>query len=105
MKDAVFTPEQKEEFQGCYLISDARMAPIGDPIELTVENFKAFWINDDKILQELNAEDFRWYDPEEGDFDFKFTDGIDYVERNSMPVKVAEFLDAVIKERMNAESE
>lgn len=105
MKDAVFTPEQKEKFQGCYFISEGRMVPIGDPIGLTVENFKAFWINDDDILQELNAEDFKWYDPEKGDRDFRFTDNLEYVERESMPDEVVEFLDAVIKEKMDAESE
>lgn len=105
MKDAVFTPEQKEKFQGCYLISEGRMAPIGDPIGLTVENFKAFWINDNNILQELNAEDFRWYDPEAGDFDFAFNDDDEYVERDNMPDEVVEFLDALIDEKTSAESE
>ena len=109
MKPLVLTHEAKEKLQGCYVISDVRMLALGNPVELTEENFKVLWINNDNVLMELTAKDFRWYDSDYESFtnakDFVFTNAEDYVIRKYIPQEVAVFLDKVIKERMAIEDD
>lgn len=103
MKNVVFTPEQREKLKGVCLISDVTMIALGEPSEITRENFKAFWINDEDELVELTVDDFSWYDPKNEDKDFKFTEDNEYVIRESVPNEVLKLLDAVIEERMTKE--
>ena len=106
MKPVSLTLEQQKEFQGRYLIIDQdRVVPLGEPIGLTEETFKAYWVNNEDVLVELTADDFDWYNPDEGDKDFVFTDEFDCILRDQIPTELVEFLDAVIEERMAAEEE
>lgn len=101
MKPVSLTPEQQKELQGIYLIIEpVKVIPLGEPIGLTTETFNAYWVNDENILMELTADDFTWYNPAEGDKDFAFNEGNDYISRNDIPSELVEFLDAVIEERM-----
>lgn len=104
MKPLVLTLEAKEKLKGCYVISDVRMLALGNPVELTEENFKVFWINNDNVLMHLTAKDFSWYDSDynlstTNEKDFVFTNAEDCVFRKYIPQEVAVFLDKVIKQR------
>ena len=106
MQPVLMTTQQQTELQGRYLIIDQdRVIPLAEPIGLTEETFKAYWVNNEDILMELTADDFYWYNPDEDDKDFAFTDELDCIIRNDIPSELVEFLDAVIEERMAAETE
>ena len=106
MKPVIMTPEEQRKFRGKYIIFDSKMVvPVGELINLNKEEFRAYWADDEGWLVELTADDFEWYDPEKGDYDFAFTEDKDCIEREYMPKDLVKFLDAVIKERIAAKQD
>ena len=51
MQPVLMTTQQQTELQGRYLIIDQdRVIPLAEPIGLTEETFKAYWVNNEDIL-------------------------------------------------------
>ena len=100
MKQAILTLQQKEAFKNYFLVTENGMVPIGNSDEVTKESFKALWLNESHILQEVTADDFEWYDPDEGDKDFVLiSSGECIVLRNEIPKEICQILDAAIEAR------
>lgn len=104
------TPEQQEAIKSCYVVVENTMYTISEePAELTAENFKILLVRPEEGVMVVTIEDIEFYDPDNGDYDYRILMGDekddDYVSRDSVPEKVAEFLDEELKKREESESE
>ena len=107
MKEVVLTQEMKEKLSGCYLIlkEECRIVRLGDAIELTPENFKAYLVDDDNVWQELTVDDITWWSEDGSDTDYKYevkNGSSEYFEHDITPQEVQELLDEVIENRLKA---
>lgn len=94
------TPEQKKSFKGMYFISEQSMVPLDDSnTKVTANEFKALWIDGNNELQELNVNDFNYYDPKRNDFDFRFA-GFNMLLRSCMPDDIVELFEKNIQKEM-----
>lgn len=112
MQKAVLTKTQEKAFKNCCWISDNQMIALGDVTEATRRNFKAFFIDEDGLM-EVTARDFR-YD-EDRDYDFRNIDVdniSDYdcslehkVYKDRLPDRIKDLLDKVCQEKEEKEKE
>ena len=97
MKKVNFTPEQEKVLKNYYLITENGMTRLGDSSELTRESLRILWLNEKIELYELTAEDFQYYDLEEGDRDFTLrTPELYIILRKDIPNEVLKILDEVL---------
>lgn len=104
------TPEQQEAIKSCYVVVENTMYTISEePAELTAENFKILLVRPEEGVMVVTIKDLKFYDPDNGDYDYRIEIGneeeCDYVSRDSVPEKVADFLDEELKKREESESE
>lgn len=95
----LLTDAQKDKLKNCYIITqDNELCKLtldeGD--ELTTENFKVLFPKTDEGLMVAMVDNICFYDPNEGDFDFKVGIDGDWFDRNEAPYEVVEFLDEVL---------
>lgn len=104
------TPEQQETIKSCYVVVENTMYTISEePAELTAENFKILLVRPEEGVMVVTIEDLKFYDPDNDDYDYRIVmedkEECDYVCRDSVPEKVADFLDEELKKREESESE
>ena len=109
MKKVVLTPEMKEKLAGCYIIlrAENRIVRLGDEVQLTPENFKAYVADDEDVWQELTVDDFTWYNEDGSDKELQYQLDCynEYLERENTPQEVKELLHPIIEKRIQAAQE
>ena len=104
------TPEQQETIKACYVVVENTMYTISEePAELTAENFKILLVRPEEGVMVVTIDDLKFYDPDNGDYDYRIVMGdeeeCDYISRDSVPEKVANFLDEELEKKEESESE
>jgi len=89
------TPEAREIFKNWYVWGEETLLKLVDieSDQLTAENLRIIFAKSEDGMAIATVEDIEFYDPEDGDFDFKIGDDGSYIDREEAPKEVVEFLD------------